>query len=231
MPPKVEDKVATESAVSLKLPTFWPQQPEVWIAQAEAQFTLKGITQEETKYTYVVSALDQETAVRVLDIIRKMPASKPYETLKKRLIGTYTPSEYERAGQLIHMAPLGDHKPSYLMDRMLGLMGEEEPGFLFRRLFMERLPERIRTVLIHAKITDPRELAEAADRLHESFQATDLSSETSVNKVSTHRRERKDRSDKSKKDYCFYHARFGKRAHRCDQPCAWPAENSTAGPQ
>ena len=129
------------------------------------------------------------------------------------------------------MAPLGDHKPSYLMDRMLGLMGEEKPGFLFRRLFMERMPERIHTVLIHSKITDTRELAETADRLHESFQTSDLSSEPSINKVSNSKKDRKDKADRNKKDYCFYHAQFGKRAHRCDQPCAWPAENSTAGPQ
>lgn len=222
------------SAVSLKLPTFWPQQPEVWIAQAEAQFSLRGITAEETKYMYVVSSLDQETAVRLLDIIKKRPATKPYETIKKRLLGTFTPSEYDRAGQLLHMSPLGDHKPSYMMDRMLALMGEEEPGFLFRRLFLERLPERIRTVLVHSGIKDPRQLADAADRLHDSFQSTDASAEHSINKVST-KRDKKEKSDKHKKDkdngYCFYHSRFGKRAHRCEQPCSWPAENSTAGPQ
>jgi hypothetical protein len=28
---------------------------------------------------------------------------------------------------------------------------------------------------------------------------------------------------------CYYHVRFGDKAHRCDEPCAWPAENSPAG--
>ena len=49
-----------EHAVSLKLPTLWTSQPEVWFTQAEAQFTLRGITADETKYFYILASLDQE---------------------------------------------------------------------------------------------------------------------------------------------------------------------------
>ena len=221
------------SAVSLKLPTFWPQQPQVWFAQTEAQFAIRKITTEETKFNYVVSSLDQETAVRVLDIIQDTPADKPYTTLKKRLLGTFTLSEYERAGQLLHMPALGDHKPSYLMDQMLALLPTgHKPCFLFRRLFMERMPERVRAILLYSDITDTRELANAADKLHESFSADET---TSINKVSRRadRREKrgKPKEQKEQKDYCFYHARFGTKAHRCKQPCSWQSENCQAGPQ
>ncbi|KAJ8372904.1 hypothetical protein AAFF_G00275540 [Aldrovandia affinis] len=50
-------------AVALKLPEFW-QEHAVWFAQAEAQFALRGITQEDTKYFYVVAALNSSTASR-----------------------------------------------------------------------------------------------------------------------------------------------------------------------
>ena len=58
-----------EHAVSLKLPTFWNQQPRTWFAQAESQFAIRSVTSEVTKFHYVVAALDQETATRVLDVI------------------------------------------------------------------------------------------------------------------------------------------------------------------
>ena len=49
-----------QNAVSLKLPAFWTSQPKVWFQQSEAQFTLRNITADDTKYYYVVAALDQD---------------------------------------------------------------------------------------------------------------------------------------------------------------------------
>ena len=51
-------------AVSLKLPTFWTSTPTTWFAQAEAQFIVRNITNDDTKYYYVVAALDSSTANR-----------------------------------------------------------------------------------------------------------------------------------------------------------------------
>ena len=55
--------MANENAVALKLPPFWISQPRVWFQQTEAQFALRKITADETKYFNVVAALDQETPV------------------------------------------------------------------------------------------------------------------------------------------------------------------------
>ena len=76
--------MSEEHAVSLKLPTFWSSQPEVWFAQAEAQFNLRKITADDTKYYYVLAALDQPTATRLLDLISHPPADDKYEALKIR---------------------------------------------------------------------------------------------------------------------------------------------------
>lgn len=47
-------------AIHLSLPEFWPNQAAVWLAQAKAQFALKNISVQQSKFYYVVSALPQQ---------------------------------------------------------------------------------------------------------------------------------------------------------------------------
>ena len=61
--------MADTNAVSIKLPTFWTAQPNVWFQQAEAQFTIRSISADTTKYAYIVAALDQDTASRLMDLL------------------------------------------------------------------------------------------------------------------------------------------------------------------
>jgi hypothetical protein len=41
----------------------------VWFAQAEAQFTLAGVSSEQTKFCFVISQLDQRYTSEVENII------------------------------------------------------------------------------------------------------------------------------------------------------------------
>lgn len=157
-----------EHAVSLKLPTFWTSQPEVWFAQAEAQFNLRRITGDETKYFHVLASLDQDTATRLLDLIHRPSDDNKYQALKDRLVDTFGLSRRERASRLLHFRLLGDSKPSALMDEMLALFGEHIPCLLFEQLFLECLAEDIRIQLVDAKIKDHCQLAKRADALWSS---------------------------------------------------------------
>ena len=221
--------MAVEHAVSLKLPTFWISQPEVWFAQAEAQFSLRGISTDDTKYFYVLAALDQQTATRLLDLISRPPADGKYTKLKERLIDTFGLSKRERASRLLHFRPLGDSKPSVLMDGMLGLLGDHTPCLLFEQLFLERLPEDIRIQLVDSKFDDHRLLAKRADAL---WASRDMESNTNaVQRRPPARQQAKTKSRVSSPDnLCFYHRTFGEAARQCRQPCTWSG-NEQAGRQ
>ena len=82
-----------QHAVSLKLPEFWTSHPRVWFQQTEAQFALRQVTADNTKYFYVVAALDQDSAQRVIDLLEDPPRDHKYRALKKRLLDTFDLSD------------------------------------------------------------------------------------------------------------------------------------------
>ena len=50
------------NAVTVKLPEFWTDNAWVWFAQAEAQFAIRGVTSNLTKFYYCVPALNKADA-------------------------------------------------------------------------------------------------------------------------------------------------------------------------
>ena len=99
-------------AVSLMLPSFRTSTPTTWFAQVEAHFIVRNITNNDTKYYYVVAALDPSTANRAKSLLAAPPTSNKYDAIKKLLTSAYELSNYERATALYNLAGLGDSKPS-----------------------------------------------------------------------------------------------------------------------
>lgn len=212
-----EHPAASSHGPAVKLPTFWNEQPRVWFAQAEAQFNIHGINSDVTRYHYVIAALDQDTAARVLDIVETPPSRDKYQVLKNRLLGSFALTEYERASRLLHVQSAPDTKPSALMDRMLALRGSHQPCFLFRQIFLEQMPEDIRTQLALADTADEHELSRIADQL---WLARNTSATAVRSMPSKYKQSRPAEMASNGDGLCYYHRRFGNKALKCVPPCS-----------
>ena len=157
------------SAISIKLPPYWPSDPALWFSQVEAQFTTRAITSELTKYAYVVGSLQPQVAQEVRDLLINPPAETPYTKLKTELVKRTSASEQQRLHQLLNTEELGDRKPTQLFRRMQQLLGNSqlEPSIM-KQLFLQRLPANVQLILVSTKDTmDTESLAKIADNILE----------------------------------------------------------------
>ena len=221
------------ASISVKLPSFWPDQPQVWFVLAEAEFELAGIVDERVKFSHVARILDSNTTVQVLDILQD--GSKSYSGLKNRLLETYELQPRERAARVIDANGLGDMTPTQWLNKMLPVVPSgEEPGFLFRELFLRQMPQRIQILLASFltntgyKTEDLRRLAKEADK----FVLEERSRGQGANAVSISGSEgdttvTHDLYAVAKSPFCFFHYVYGPKAIKCRKktdngsPCAW----------
>ena len=163
----VEGEGRTISTVNLKLPPFWPADPNVWFAQVEAQFSTRGIMAQKTNYEYVVASLSPEFATEVCDLILNVPTNH-YDTLKQQLIARTAVPEQRRLQQLLHSVELGDCRPTQLLRRMQQLLGDNTAAAnspLLRELFLQGLPPNVRMVASSGDASTLDELATLSNRV------------------------------------------------------------------
>ena len=168
---QLRDRPLTPPAAStppskLVLPAFWTSEPAAWFAFAEAKFRTANIISQRVKFDLLLAALPEATLAQAMDIINNIPAVNPFEVLKLRLLEAHVLSDQEKMDALFQLGPLGDRKPSQLLASMLSVCPagmEIQP--VFQYLFLQRLPQTLRTLLGEQECGNIRALAALADRL------------------------------------------------------------------
>ena len=217
-----EQEPAPMYAIALKLPDFWPSDPELWFAQVEALFEAQNITQEKTKFAHVVR----------------------YKAIKDELQKRVCMSRRQQLQQLLHLEDLGDRKPSQLLRHMLKLRGgtaaDADQDEIFREIFLQKLPLTVRTALAIHKGKTLRDLAEMADNMvevqgpqqnrqgqvdmlqQEDPQIATLSSEIKkIWRAIQSQSKLQLETTTPKPEICWYHERFGAKATKCREPCTF----------
>ena len=209
--------------------------------QAEAQFALRGISSDSTKYYHVLATLDQDTAVRISDVILNIPANDKFDSLKKWLLQqTFELQETDRAEQLLILAStgLGDCTPSQLMEEILQLPGTKPFCFYVSRFFCANCQQlcahnwqkQISVATLEQSLTKLPMLWHTAHLDNQLVGKTsgitspnnELCTITKPNMPST--------TPTIHKNWCQFHRRLAKAARKCQKPCSFLG-NATAGHQ
>ncbi|GFR08271.1 transposon Tf2-6 polyprotein [Trichonephila clavata] len=133
--------------VSVKIPPFWEEKPEIWFFQVETQFSIANINQEETKFNYLVAQLDPKFVENIWDIIQSNEKNK-YSCAKSRLLSIFKGSEEKSVKNLLTGISLGDMKLSQLLRKMKSLAGDNITEKVLRTLWLDKLPVSIKNILV-----------------------------------------------------------------------------------
>jgi hypothetical protein len=243
-------QAAAPSAASIRLPPFWSNSPAAWFSTAEAHFTLRGVTDPVEKFLVVLTALSEEQADRVRAIVEAEPSAASYAAIRGALVSSHSLTPFQLVDKIVNMEPLGHRKPTELLAAMAKFRPAEDHHF-FAYHFLQRLPREVRVLLSQEECRDMQSLAEKADGLmalhlpqhhdvaavpaEQQEPADDTGDVAAVNTRGGKKYKKKPfkkQAGKQRKEFeslqsplCYFHVRYGDKAHRCEEPCAWPAEN------
>ncbi|XP_076549054.1 uncharacterized protein LOC143306154 [Osmia lignaria lignaria] len=256
------------AAVSVKVPSFWVEEPEMWFGQLEGQFQIAGITQDNTKFAYVIGNLEGKYAKEVADIITRPPDTGKYEAIKRQLVLRLSQSEDRKLKQFLECEDLGDRTPSQFLRHLKSLAGDQIPEKLLKSIWRSRLPPTVQSIMATQDKTSLEDASVLADKIYElashgTMAAVDRPPpisdlERKVDELTQlveemtrtsrppwrggRRSKSRDRSasrggfssrqtagrtsvPKRKFDDCWYHYKFGDKAHKCIPPCKYSPGN------
>ncbi|XP_025991342.1 uncharacterized protein LOC113003955 [Solenopsis invicta] len=155
------------AAQTVRLPPFWKDNPALWFAQVEAAFAIHRITGDDSKFRYVVLHVDQSVLPLVADLIANPPAQDKYSTLKERICTVLGETSATNIRKLLGSHEIGDEKPSIFLQRLRNLAAGQVTDDILKSIFMEQLPENVRTILEISEVQDLAKLAAQADKIIE----------------------------------------------------------------
>ena len=149
-------------------------------------------------------------------------------------------NSYQRACSLLDMPTRPHEQPGAILDAMLAYLldgvSRDNPDWLFRNLFLRRLPAEIRSQLMDDENEPVWELAKQADKMWsgraEAVTAAPLAVcavEQAEEAVMQHCTASATESgthqccavQSSGQKLCCHHRRWGTQAYRCQPPCDW----------
>eukprot|EP00095_Tigriopus_kingsejongensis_P003952 maker-scaffold79_size400133-snap-gene-1.10 protein:Tk03952 transcript:maker-scaffold79_size400133-snap-gene-1.10-mRNA-1 annotation:"PREDICTED: uncharacterized protein LOC101738874" len=211
-----DDLLSEESGDDFDLPTFASESPERWLFIAESKFRLRKISNSLTKHDHVLAALPPEIlgSVHLSDV--SLTAGEPYEDLKKTLLSRFLPKPLERLSALL------DYRNSdtkVLVHTLSNLLASADmidlKELLIKEIAIRSLPASLQGSARTFGREPLEEFTERVNVLSTSSPSVAMLDSLDPEVSALHGRQHPNRQWKRKTKLCYYHEKFGAKAHRC----------------
>ena len=166
------------NAVTVKLPDFYENDPEMWFVRAECQFRTKKIVDDTTKFDHIVQSLSEKVARRVRKLILYPPAKDKVTALKAGLMTACGRSQLEKDTALLSMK-MTNLKPSEVIARAEAL--NSDPATFFHAFILSQFTPEVKTAIANMEFASLTDMGVAADK---ALEASKMSPQT-VNAIAT----------------------------------------------
>ena len=236
-----DDDEVTVNAVSVKLPPFTESNPELWFGKAEAQFVLRGIKDDTTKFYHIYANLTEKAMNEIENLLLDPPKTDKVAALKHRLVRKFGKSQYQKDSELLAIRSLGDLRPTEMWSKFQRLNKDPHnaTSSFVKAYLLNMYPPEVRTAIANMTFGSNDEMAEAADKIMDMKHAASVnlvsqsdSHDEEVHEVDAIRgnsfpargrgtsrgRGGAKPAVSQQGKTCFYHDRHGPSAFRCDGP-------------
>lgn len=159
----------------MQMPRISKIHPENSFMQLECWMDNNQMTSDKHRFDTLKLAIESETTGHVQGLIDNPPSTEQYSTLKKAIIKLYSESQELRLRKLLSKTSMVNTKPSLILSEMRQLYPNGGESEIFRTIYLERLPPRIRNAVNSLKLVVPNAssltldlVAEYADQQMES---------------------------------------------------------------
>lgn len=230
--------------VGIKMPTFMETAAAAWFNILEANFALRKITSDETKYFHVLAALPPDLVAKLSGFLLE---NRSYDNMKKEVISIYEKTKPELFDKLIKQTTMSGRPSHYLQDLKILAGKVNASDDLVKHQFFQALPSSISPALAAQKDLTLTQLGNLADELAPLVSNQILKVDARQAKFEKHphgnsgsnfKKNSQNSSQSSvplgirpysndqRPKICRAHLYFGKKARTCKPWCEFPNRNS-----
>lgn len=157
------------AAKSLKLPPFSSREIDFWFNQVEAAFRNGNVTDDQSKFDFIIMGLDSDICSEIQDVLENPPRHAKYDCLKSCLQKRLKDSEDKKISRILDHTSIGDRTPSQFL-RLLRKESKISDSRVLKGIWKKALPANVRLSLA-GRSDDLDSLAAIADEIMDEDEA------------------------------------------------------------